>query len=52
MQLKPLGTVFYLLVIFPGTHLYRHARKKAFRDDPDMNHYINICNSQEQHHER
>jgi anaerobic magnesium-protoporphyrin IX monomethyl ester cyclase len=29
MQLKPLGTVFYMLVIFPGTHLYRQALQKG-----------------------
>jgi len=33
MQLKPLGTVFYLLVIFPGTHLYRKARQKKLVTD-------------------
>jgi len=33
MQLKPLGTVFYLLVVFPGTHLYDHARQKGLVTD-------------------
>ncbi|MCP4718642.1 MAG: radical SAM protein, partial [Desulfobacteraceae bacterium] len=33
MQLKPLGTVFYLLVIFPGTHLYRQALQKGLVTD-------------------
>lgn len=33
IQLKPLATVFYLLVVFPGTHLYDHARKKGLVTD-------------------
>jgi anaerobic magnesium-protoporphyrin IX monomethyl ester cyclase len=33
MQLKPLGAVFYLLVIFPGTHLYNHSRKLGLVTD-------------------
>jgi len=34
IQLKPLGSLFYLLVIFPGTSLYRHAlAKKLVTDD-------------------
>jgi anaerobic magnesium-protoporphyrin IX monomethyl ester cyclase len=33
MQLKPLGAVFYMLVIFPGTHLYNHARKRGLVTD-------------------
>ncbi|MCK5835697.1 MAG: radical SAM protein [Desulfobacula sp.] len=29
IKLKPLATIFYLLVIFPGTHLYNHALQKG-----------------------
>ncbi len=32
--IKPLGAIFYLLVIYPGTHLYQHAvRKHGISDD-------------------
>jgi anaerobic magnesium-protoporphyrin IX monomethyl ester cyclase len=33
IRLKPLGTIFYLLVIFPGTHLYYHAKQKGLVTD-------------------
>ncbi len=29
MQLQPLGAVFYMLVVFPGTRLYEQAKKTA-----------------------
>lgn len=31
-RLAPLGTVFYMLVLFPGTHLYARALKKGWVD--------------------
>jgi radical SAM superfamily enzyme YgiQ (UPF0313 family) len=33
IQLNPLGTIFYLLVIYPGTHLYRKALQKKLITD-------------------
>lgn len=32
-RLRPLGAVFYILVLFPGTRLYRHARQKGLVSD-------------------
>jgi radical SAM superfamily enzyme YgiQ (UPF0313 family) len=31
--IKPLGAIFYLLVIFPGTHLYRSVKDKGILTD-------------------
>lgn len=33
IKLAPLGTIFYLLVIYPGTHLYRQALQKKHITD-------------------
>lgn len=32
-KLRPLSTVFYMLVVFPGTHLYTGARNKGLVSD-------------------
>ncbi|WP_022667532.1 B12-binding domain-containing radical SAM protein [Desulfospira joergensenii] len=39
-RLRPLGAVFYMLVLFPGTHLYDHARQKGLVFDKIWNEKI------------
>lgn len=39
-EIKPLAGVFYMLVIFPGTHLYNHAVSKRLINDDVWNEPI------------